>query len=73
VKRTQRAKEQFHRAIDAFENHGQAAKACGVAPSYISMLLRGRRIPSLPVAVRIAKATGLPLETVALATVPEAA
>lgn len=39
------------------------AEDMGIAPSYVSMILRGERTPSLPIALRIAERARIPLES----------
>lgn len=48
------------------------AREMGIAPSYVSMLLRGERTPSLPLALRIAERARVPLESLLGSDAPEA-
>lgn len=45
------------------ERQQDFAKRVGVSSSYVSRLASGRRTPSLPMAVRIADAANIPLES----------
>jgi len=74
MNRNERARHRLKAALDArYGTQLETARALSVQPSYISMLLRGQRIPSFPLAVQLAKAAGLSLEVVAEATIGEAA
>jgi transcriptional regulator with XRE-family HTH domain len=53
---------------DAHLTQEAFADEMGIAPSYVSMLLRGERTPSLPLALRIAERARIPLESLMGAT-----
>lgn len=53
---------------DFFEAHpeltqGHFAKRVKIAQTHLSMILKGRRTPSLPVAIRIARSANVPVES----------
>lgn len=39
------------------------AKRVGVGPSHLSHIIAGRRLPSLPLAARLAEAANIPIES----------
>lgn len=52
-----------HFMLDSGWRHADLAKALGVHYSYISLLLAGKREPSLPLVKKIAEVTQIPVET----------
>lgn len=39
------------------------AKKAGIVPSHLSMILKGERTPSLPLALKLAKIANIPVES----------
>lgn len=57
----------YRTLADYFEQTGkpyrELADRLGITPVYVALLVRGRRTPSLPMALRIQEMTGVPVET----------
>jgi transcriptional regulator with XRE-family HTH domain len=48
------------------KNRSELARACNVTPSIIAHIAAGRRLPSLDLACKLARATGMKLDAAAL-------
>lgn len=48
------------------KNRSELARACNVTPSIICHIAAGRRLPSLDLARKLAKATGMQIDAIAL-------
>ena len=48
----------------------RVARAVGISPAHLSMIVSRQRQPSLPVAVRLAEATGVPADRMVAGTGP---
>lgn len=58
---------------DLLMRHGSAsalARKLGISNSYICEIRKGRRVPNLALALAIAKATGVPVESLAFKRPP---
>lgn len=52
-----------HYMIDAGWGQAELARALGVNYSYVSLILRGKRVPSVDTLKRLNEVTGIPMET----------
>ncbi len=50
--------------IRAGKTNVQVARECGIDPNYISGIITGRKMPSLILALKIAKAVNKPLDEI---------